>query len=134
LLDEIDILSLLTVGELGSKLKGFEGGIGASEAASFLTGKLQETLEERLRNITGFDRIQVEPYVSETTGTIGPKITVSKRLLANRLYVTYTTSLGNATEQSLKVEFFLSDNISLVGERDELGTLGADIKFRVEFR
>ncbi len=134
LLDEIDILSLLTVGELGTKLKGFEGGIGASEAASFLTGKLQETLEDRLRNITGFDRIQVEPYVSETTGTIGPKITVSKRLLADRLYVTYTTSLGNATEQSLRVEFFLNDNISLVGERDELGTLGADIKFRVEFR
>ncbi|GMT47167.1 MAG: hypothetical protein IEMM0007_0733 [bacterium] len=134
LLDEIDILSLLTVGELGTKLKGFEGGIGASEAASFLTGKLQETLEDRLRNITGFDRIQVEPYVSETTGTIGPKITVSKRLLADRLYVTYTTSLGNATEQALRVEFFLNDNISLVGERDELGTLGADIKFRVEFR
>ncbi|GBE37396.1 hypothetical protein BMS3Bbin07_01561 [bacterium BMS3Bbin07] len=134
MLDEIDILSLLTVGELGTKLKGFEGGIGASEAASFLTGKLQETLEERLRNITGFDRIQVEPYVSEITGTIGPKITVSKRLLTDRLYVTYTTSLGNAPEQSLRVEFFLSDNISLVGERDELGTLGADIKFRVEFR
>ncbi|NOY39715.1 MAG: hypothetical protein GXO95_05705 [Nitrospirae bacterium] len=134
LLDEIDILSLLTVGELGTKLKGFEGGIGASEAASFLTGKLQETLEERLRNITGFDRIQVEPYVSEITGTIGPKITVSKRLLTDKLYVTYTTSLGNAPEQSLRVEFFLSDNISLVGERDELGTLGADIKFRVEFR
>ncbi len=134
MLDEIDILSLLTVGELGTKLKGFEGGIGASEAASFLTGKLQETLEERLRNITGFDRIQVEPYVSEITGTIGPKITVSKRLLTDKLYVTYTTSLGNAPEQSLRVEFFLSDNISLVGERDELGTLGADIKFRVEFR
>jgi len=134
LLDEIDILSLLTVGELGTKLKGFEGGIGASEAASFLTGKLQETLEDRLRNITGFDRIEVEPYVSEITGTIGPKVTVSKRLLTDRLYVTYTTSLGNAPEQSLRLEFFLSDNVSLVGERDELGTLGADIKFRVEFR
>jgi len=134
MLDEIDILSLLTVGELGTKLKGFEGGIGASEAASFLTGKLQETLEERLRNITGFDRIQVEPYVSEITGTIGPKVTVSKRLLSDRVYVTYTTSLGNAPEQSLRLEFFLSDNIALVGERDELGTLGADIRFRVEFK
>ncbi len=134
MLDEIDILSLLTVGELGTKLKGFEGGIGASEAASFLTGKLQETIEERLRNITGFDRIQVEPYVSEITGTIGPKVTVSKRLLSDRLYVTYTTSLGNAPEQSLRLEFFLSDNIALVGERDELGTLGADLKFRVEFK
>ncbi len=134
MLDEVDILSLLTVGEIGTKLKGFEGGIGASEAASFLTGKLQETVEERLRNITGFDRIQVEPYVSESTGTIGPRVTVSKKLLTDKVYVTYTTSLGNTPEQSLKVEFFVSDSISLVGERDELGTLGADIKFRLEFK
>ncbi len=133
-LDEVDIFSLLTVGEFGTGLEGLEGGIGASEAASFLTGELRDTIQERLRRITGVDRIEVETYVSETTGTVGPRVTVSKRILSDRLSVTYTTSIGDTPEQLLRLEFFLSDSVSLVGEQDELGTLGADIKFRLEFR
>lgn len=133
-LDEVDILSLLTVGKLGEQLRGIEGGIGAAEAASFLAGSLQETVEERIRNLTGFDRFQVEPYVSESTGEVGPKITVSKRLLSDRLYVTYTTSLGEITQQFLRLEFLVNKSISLVGEREEDGTLGADIKFHFDFR
>jgi translocation and assembly module TamB len=133
-LDEVDILSLLTVGSLSSGIKGLEGGIGASEATMFITGKLQETLQERLRSLTGFDRIELEPSVVETTGTLGPRVTVYKRLLSDRLYVTYTTTIGTETEQLLRLEFQLSDKISLVGERDELGLVGGDIKFRLEFR
>ncbi len=133
-LDEMDILSLLAVGRLSSELKGLEGGIGASEATAFLTGQLQETLQERIQSITGFDRVEVEPYVSETSGTIGPRVTVSKRLLSDRLYVTYSTSIGGSTEQFLRLEFLLSDSVSLVGERDVAGALGADIKFRLEFK
>ncbi len=133
-LDEVDILSLLTVGSLSSGVKGLEGGIGASEATMFITGKLQETLQERLRSLTGFDRIELEPSVIETTGTLGPRVTVYKRLLSDRLYVTYTTTIGAETEQLLRVEFQLSNKVSLVGERDELGLIGGDIKFRLEFR
>ncbi|MBI5027197.1 MAG: translocation/assembly module TamB domain-containing protein, partial [Nitrospirae bacterium] len=55
-LSEMDILALLTVGQITKELKGFEGGVGAGEAASFLTGRLQHVMEERLKNITGFDR------------------------------------------------------------------------------
>jgi translocation and assembly module TamB len=133
-LDEADIFSLLTVGTISSDMTGLESGIGASEAASFLTGELQDTLEERLRNITGFDRIQLETHVAKKSGTVGPKITVSRRLLSDKLYVTYTTSLVDITEQFLRLEFLVNDNVSLIGESDEFGTVGADIKFRVEFR
>ena len=60
----MDILALLTVGQIGKQLKGLEGGIGAGEATSFITGKVQDVIEERMRSITGLDRFQVEPYVS----------------------------------------------------------------------
>lgn len=133
-LNEMDILSLLTLGRVTKNLRGLEGGIGVAEATAFLTGQLQNTIEERIQSITGFDRIEVEPYISEKTGEISPRVTVAKRLLSDRLYVTYSTSFGSEAEQFLKLEFALSDNISLVGERDETGTIGADIKFRVEFR
>lgn len=133
-LEETDILSLLTVGQMGKELKGFEGGIGAGEATAFLTGKFQDVFEERLRNITGFDRIQVDPYVSSSTGTVGPRVTVSKRLLGESLFVTYTSSVGSTEEQIIKLEYILGKNVSLVGERDEKGGMGGDIKFRFEFK
>lgn len=133
-LGEVEILSLLTVGEFGESLSGLEGGIGASEATSFLTGKFQDVVEERLKSITGFSRFQIDPYVSKTTGTVAPRITVSKRLMSDRLFVTYSTAVGATEEQELKLEYLLSNHISLLGARDELGTLGGDVKFRFEFK
>jgi translocation and assembly module TamB len=142
-LEEVDILSLLTVGQLGKQLKGLEGGIGAGAATSFITGKAQDVIEERVRTLTGLDRFQVEPYVSnvpstssvsKTTSTVQPRVTVSERLIGDKLYVTYTTSLSSTEEQILKVEYLLNKNISLVGVRDERGIIGGDIKLRFEFK
>ncbi|MEW6570270.1 MAG: translocation/assembly module TamB domain-containing protein [Nitrospirota bacterium] len=133
-LEEVDILALLTVGQIGKQLKGLEGGIGAGEATSFLTGKVQDVIEERLRTITGLDRFQVEPYVSKTTGAVEPRITVSERLVGDKLFVTYATSVGSVEEQVLKIEYLLDKNISLIGVRDEIGSLGGDLKFRFEFK
>ncbi|MDP2167597.1 MAG: translocation/assembly module TamB domain-containing protein [Thermodesulfovibrionales bacterium] len=133
-LDEVEILGLLTFGEFGEKLKGLEGGIGAAEAASFLTGKYQDVLEERFRDITGIDRIQIDPYVSKATGSVIPRITVSKKLAGERLFVTYSTAVGTAEDQVLKLEYFLANNVSLLGVRDERGSMGGDIKFRFQFK
>lgn len=133
-LPEIDILSLLTVGKFGKELKGIESGIGAGEATSFLTGKMQDIIEERVRSLTGLDRLEVDPYVSKTTGTISPRITVSKRLLGDRLFVTYSSAVGTAENNVLKLEYILNKNVSLIGVRDEKGGIGGDIKFRFEFK
>jgi len=133
-LEEGDILALLTVGQVGKQLKGLEGGIGAGAATSFITGKVQDVLEERLRTITGLDRFQVEPSYSQTSGTVTPKVTVSKRLIGEKLFVTYTNILGTSEEQVIKLEYLLDKNISLIGVRDERGSLGGDVKFRFEFK
>ncbi|MBZ0157552.1 MAG: translocation/assembly module TamB domain-containing protein [Alphaproteobacteria bacterium] len=133
-LNETDIFSLLTVGQIGKNLKGLEGGIGAGEATSFLTGKLQDVLEERLKTVTGFDRVQIDPYISKSTGTVSPRVTLAKRLLGDKLYVTYSTAVGSGEEQVWKLEYSVAKNTSLVGVRDEKGGLGGDIKFRFEFK
>ncbi len=134
-LDEMDIFSILTVGRVGKDIKGLEGGIGLSEATSFLTGEFQDIFEERLRTITGFDRVQVDPYVSKTTGTISPRVTLAKRLLGDKLYVTYSTGVGGVTEeQVLQLEYNLTKDIFLIGQRDDRGGMGGDIKFRFEFK
>ncbi|MFQ3573470.1 MAG: translocation/assembly module TamB domain-containing protein [Thermodesulfovibrionales bacterium] len=133
-LAESDILALLTVGQTGKHLKGLEAGIGASEATAFLTGKLQDVFEERAKTITGFDRIQIDPSISRTTSTISPRVTVSKKLMGDRLYVTYSASVTTGEEQVWKLEYMLDKNLSIIGIRDERGGLGADVKYRFQFK
>ncbi len=133
-LPETDIFALLTVGQTGKQLKGMEAGIGAGEAASFLTGKIQDILEERAKKITGFDRIQIDPAISKTSSTVSPRLTVSKRLMGDKLYVTYSASITSGEEQVWKLEYRLDPRTSLIGVRDERGGIGADVKFRFEFK
>jgi translocation and assembly module TamB len=133
-LKEMDVLALLTVGQTEGGVKGLEAGIGASEATSFVTGKMQDVIEERMRSITGLDRFQIDPYVSRTTGTVEPRVTVSKRLLGDKVFVTYTSAVGSEEEQIIKLEYFMNRNLSLVGIRDERGITGGDIRFRFEFK
>ena len=133
-LEEGDILSLLTVGEIGKNLKGLEGGIGAAEATSFLTGRLQDVAEERLKTITGVDRLQIDPSISRTAGTVSPRVTLSKKLIGDRLYATYSASADVKEGQIIKLEYLLGKNTSLIGVRDAQGGVGADVKFRFEFR
>jgi translocation and assembly module TamB len=133
-LKELDILALLTTGKTGEELKGLEGGIGASEATSFVTGKIQDVLEERISTLTGLDRLQVDPYVSKETGSIEPRVTVAKRLLGEKMFVTYTTTIGSAEEQIIKLEYLLSKNITLLGVRDDRGGIGGDVRLRFGFK
>jgi autotransporter translocation and assembly factor TamB len=132
-LEEEELLALLTLGDYGENLTGLESGIGASEATSFLTGEVQDVIEERLTNITGLDRVQIDPHVSRSTGTLTPRITVSKTLLSDKLYVTYSSPVSSTEEQEIRLELLLGENVSLLGGRDDRGSVGADITFRFRF-
>ena len=133
-LEEPDILSLLTTGNFGGGASaGIEGGVGASEASSFLTGQFQNVITKRLKSITGFERFDIEPYVSKTTGTVAPRVTVSKRLLGDKLFVIYSAPIGTE-EQIIRMEYAVSPKVSLIGVRDDTGDIGGDVAFRFKFR
>lgn len=133
-LEEIEILSLLTVGTLAKEPKGIQGGISTNAATSFLSGQIQNIAQERLRSITGIDRIGVEPSVSKVTGKSEQRLTVSKRLMGDRLSVTYSTALGSVATDVIRMEYNIGNNIALIGERDEAGAFGGSIKFRFGFK
>lgn len=134
LLSETDILALLTTGKTAEELAGAEQIIGTTEAASFVTGQVQDIIEERVSEIMGFERFQVDPYYYSAKTSAGPRLTVSKHFWDDSLYATYSTNLATTEEQLILLEYILNKNISLVGERDEMGRYGADIKFRIEFK
>jgi autotransporter translocation and assembly factor TamB len=76
----------------------------------------------------------VDPYVSKGDVTV-PRVTVGKEIVQDKIYVTYSSNVGSTTpEQIFRIEYILNRHFSLVGERNELGNTGADIKYRFEFK
>ena len=61
-------------------------------------------------------------------------MTVSKKLIGDKLFVTYSSAVGSTEEQIINLKYNLGKNVSLIGARDEKGSLGGDIKFRFEFK
>ncbi|TNF55666.1 hypothetical protein EP227_02145, partial [bacterium] len=132
-LSDSDILALLTSGNISEGTEGIEGGIGAGEATAFLTGQLQDVLEERFKYITGFERFEVNPYTT-STGAISSRFTVGKEMLDKKLFVTYSSSLGSTELDVIKLQYNLTNNFSLIGLRDQIGSIGGDIRYRFEFK
>ncbi len=132
-LNETDILALMTVGQTASETADTMKAVGTVEATAFLTAPIQEKLEGTFQDIIKVDRFQVEPYYSNTAASGGARLTVGKKMLDDRLYVTYTTGI-TTVEELIKLEYLLGKNVFLVGEKDEQGRLSSDIKFRFEFR
>ncbi|WDT78064.1 MAG: translocation/assembly module TamB domain-containing protein [Candidatus Manganitrophus sp.] len=80
------------------------------------------------------DRIQVDPFTGGAKSSSGPRLTAEKRLLEDRLLVTYSATLDPSQEQLIRMIYELGKNVSLVGERDQDGQMGGDVRFRFEFR
>ncbi|MBI5694547.1 MAG: translocation/assembly module TamB domain-containing protein, partial [Nitrospirae bacterium] len=133
-LDDGDIVTLLTLGRTSEALVGREAVVGTGEAASFVTGQIQDAVEGRLRRITGFDRFQIDPYLTSSGTSSGPRVTVGKSLLSDKLYITYSSNLGTSEDQFVRMEYIVNKNLSVIAERDELGRVGADLKLRFEFK
>ncbi len=132
-LSDQDILSMLALGKTSADLKGKGSEVGMSEAASFATGQFQDIFERRARSLTGLDRFQVDPYLSKDTSV--PRVTVGKELIQDKLYFTYSSNVGSTSPDTvLRIEYLLDKHFSLVGEQNELGTIGGDVKFRFEFK
>jgi translocation and assembly module TamB len=132
-LSEMDILTLLTFGQIKGETRGFESGIAASEAASILTGDIQESFEEEFMHITGFERFKIEPHTT-TAGAFSPKVTIGKRLIEDKLSVIYSSTIGTTEEHVIKLQYNLNKNVSVVGSRNERGSAGAGLKYRFEFK
>ncbi len=140
-LTEKDILSLLSFGFVSSELP---EGAGSSrvtyEAASLIADELgaQEGIEQ-VRKFVGLDTFTINPYFSDSSKTTRPRLTMSKELMKD-LNIVYSTGLEEVGKQRVQVEYKLNKNFSLLGdwdneeEEEKMGNLGADLKFRFEFR
>jgi hypothetical protein len=91
-------------------------------------------ISEQVESLTGIDRIEVNPYYSSNKSGSVPMVSVSKRLLGEKLFVTYAITMDPSQGQIIQLEYTLNKTVSILGQRDELGHTGGDLKLHFEFR
>lgn len=131
-LAEPDILALLTVGATGQALTTGLTTVLPDRVSAFLSGRLAEEIGRGVGGLVGVDRLDIEPLVGGAQRVGGPRVTVGKDVSRN-LSVTYSTILGSAQEDTVTVEYRLTDDISILGVRDDRGDVGVDVKYSIRF-
>jgi len=109
---------------------------------SFVTAKLQDTIEGALSTDLGIRRFRLFPAFYEETGRTELQLTVGTDLIPNRLELNYSNFVSVSGGHQVDLDLRVNRNISLVGSwRDTQtdkskqfgGDLGGDIIFRFEF-
>jgi translocation and assembly module TamB len=131
-LAEPDILSLLTAGATGTAVTAGMGTVLPQRLSAFLTGQIAAEISQGVAGVVGIDRLDIEPVIGGAQRVGGPKVTVGKDVSKN-LSVTYATVMGSTLEDLVTIEYRITDNISVLGVRDERGDVGVDVKFSLRF-
>ncbi len=134
-LPESDIITLLALGHTTQESAQMEqSGQSAftQEASSAIINQaLNATVSNRMQRLFGVSRIKVDPegLNTETNLARGPLVTIEQQV-ANNLTITYSTSVQQASQQIIHVEYNLSRNVSIVAIRDQNGVVSFDVKMR----
>ena len=137
-LPQNDLVALLSVGTTAEKLGPGTDTVTAAEAASFVTGQVQDELESQVSDLLGFDQFHLDPAYSTSNQTTVPRVTVGKAI-TQALFARYSTAIGGEVEQDLEVQYTLSPSLQLLGTWADKGSrakgsLGGKVRFRFSFR
>jgi autotransporter translocation and assembly factor TamB len=130
-LGEVDIVSLLTWGAVGEQAFASRSGLSAAEATLLLTRELKGTLETGVRQLTGFDRVVINPSAVTSSGERTTRIQVDKKL-SDSFYLTYSTPVLTSAEQEVLLKYRISDSFSLIGEQTGEEGYGLDLDFQFQ--
>jgi translocation and assembly module TamB len=132
---EADIITLLALGrtttEESAQAQSGQSSFTQDASSAIINQALNATVSNRAQSLFGVSRIKVDPegLNTETTVGRGPLVTIEQQV-SNSLTLTYSTSVEQAAQQIIQVEYNLTHNISLVGLRDQDGVVSFDIRIR----
>ena len=136
-----DVFMLLTVGVTRTELNQAQSASMASSVALEALGTLSGADRTVRSTIPVIDDFRFGSAYSSRTGRTEPTVTIGKRL-SERIRATVTSGLAESREVRSNLEWQLNRRVSVEGSYDnvndisssQLGNLGADIRWRVEFR
>jgi len=136
-----DVFMLLTVGVTRTEVNQAQSASMVSSVALEALGTLSGADRTVRNTIPVIDDFRFGSAYSARTGRTEPTVTIGKRL-AERIRATVTSGLAESREVRSNLEWQLNRRVSVEGSYDnvndisssQLGNLGADIRWRLEFR
>jgi len=120
---------------LGEQGAGGAAGHVGGQAALMLAGFIQNKLRRLAREATGLDTLKLEGAL-DTGGDIERVDLTVGKYISRDLYVSYSRDVLSRGNQSLWVEYFISDNLSAVGSTiEEEGEMSyqLNLKWKIKY-
>jgi len=126
-----DVLALLAMGEAFKRTYSYEKSTQLS-TASLLSFQLAEEAKKRAEKLFRIDRFRIDPFIMGSSAETTARLTVGK-MISRNFSILYSTSLSTQREELFRLEWELTDDLSVVGIRDEKGRLSFDVKIHKRF-
>ncbi|MEW6457331.1 MAG: translocation/assembly module TamB domain-containing protein [Acidobacteriota bacterium] len=125
-----DTLALVSLGEIYRRpFYRIESQVGT---ASLISMELSEMIKSRAKKMFGVDKFRIDPFLLGSSSNPSFRLTVGKKI-SKDLFIIYSTNLSTQQEEIIFAEFQLSNDVSLIGMKNEEGRFGFDIKLRKRF-
>lgn len=126
-----DVLALLALGESFQRTYSYDASTQLS-TASLVSFQLSEEAKKRAEGLFVVDRFRIDPFVMGASAEMAARLTVGKKIASN-FFIFYSTNLSSQREEIARLEWEISDDISIVGTRDEIGRISFDVKIHKRF-
>jgi hypothetical protein len=126
-----DVLALLALGEAFRRTYSYDTSTRLS-TASLISFQLSEEAKKRAEGLFTIDRFRIDPFVMGSSAEMSARLTVGKKISRN-FFILYSTNLTTQREEIARLEWELTDDISVVGTRDEEGRISFDVKIYKRF-
>jgi translocation and assembly module TamB len=136
-LPQADVISLLALGRtqqeqlLYSQQEDQAGSNSTTDA--LLGGALNATVSNRVQKLFGVGSVKIDPTYLGNLGSSTARITVQQNI-SRIVQLTYATNVNATAEQLIQVQVNLTDNVSLLGIRDESGVFSTVLKVHKRVR
>lgn len=133
-LNRSDVISLLTVGATRQQLTGnSQGQVLAERAGELVSRRITGYASRQVEEALGLSEVSVQGNLFNPNQNGGPQLLVSKSL-SQQVKVTYSTRVGGKNEQSIRLDYRLSDHWSFEGETNQVGEAILNIKYGLRFK
>jgi translocation and assembly module TamB len=102
-------------------------------ASAILSQALSSQVTGRIQHLFGVSRIKIDPNVGVPGFGSGARVTVEQQV-THDLTLTYVTDTSYSQYRIIQFEWNISDNISVLGVRDQNGIFGMEFRFRHRFK
>ena len=124
-------MALLALGESFKRTYSYDTSTQLS-TASLLSFQLSEEAEKRAEKLFSIDRFRIDPFIMGSSAEMTARLTVGKKVSKN-FFILYSTNLTTQREEITRIEWELTDDLSIVGIRDEKGRMSLDVKIHKRF-